>query len=428
MYTPVVITLQPTNQEVLAGGTASFSVGATGTRLQYYWQKNGQSLTDGGHIAGSATSTLTVSRAAVSDAGIYSVIVTNPLGLVSSAGAALVFYSPGGGQLVQNGGFETGDFTSWTLLGNTNLIAVTTNSTAVHSDNYGAQFGPSGSLGWTNLQFMVSATAASTVLQFGFQDDPAYLALDDVTVTAFTNVASPPIILTQPHSQTVHPDNTATFSVSVSGTAPLYYFWQRNGVPIAGATQSAYTTNNLQLSDSGTQFNCLLSNSFGTVNSAVAVLTVTTAPTDWFTEILGTTISNILAFKTFTFTPDGSPNFYAVCSEPALTFPTDPAGGTRLTESDDSFAQITLFGANTVAIYTNRANVIYVGSNGYLTMNSGHQSHADVRQPFLPPARFGPLPRPEPKPWWHCLVEATRRPHRGYLPGGADLWLQHPDQ
>jgi hypothetical protein len=424
MYTPVIITLQPTNQEVLAGGTASFSVGATGTRLQYYWQKNGQSLTDGGHIAGSATSTLTVSSAAVSDAGIYSVIVTNPLGLVSSAGAALVFYSPGGGQLVQNGGFETGDFTSWTLLGNTNLIAVTTNSTAVHSDNYGAQFGPSGSLGflsqtlptlpgaaylisawlgspdgaapnafvlewngnvlfnggnlgslgWTNLQFMVSATAASTVLQFGFQDDPAYLALDDVTVTAFTNVASPPIILTQPHSQTVHPDNTATFSVSVSGTAPLYYFWQRNGVPIAGATQSAYTTNNLQLSDSGTQFNCLLSNSFGTVKSAVAVLTVTTAPTDWFTEILGTTISNILAFKTFTFTPDGSPNFYAVCSEPALTFPTDPAGGTRLTESDDSFAQITLFGANTVAIYTNRANVIYVGSNGYLTMNSGDTS------------------------------------------------------
>jgi hypothetical protein len=231
-----------------------------------------------------------------------------------------------------------------------------------------------GALGWTNLQFMVTATAASTVLQFGFQDDPAYLALDDVTVTAFTNVASPPIILTQPHSQKVHPDNSATFSVSVSGNAPLYYFWQRNAVPIAGATQSAYTTNNVQLSDSGTQFNCLVSNAFGTVNSAVAVLTVTTAPTDWFTELLGTTISNILAFKTFTFTPDGSADFYAVCSEPALTFPTDPAGGTRLTEGDDTYAPITLFGANTVAIYTNRANGIYVGSNGYLTMNSGDTS------------------------------------------------------
>jgi uncharacterized repeat protein (TIGR03803 family) len=38
--------------------------------------------------------------------------------------------------------------------------------------------------GWTNLQFFVTATGAATVLQFGFQDDPWYLGLDDVSVVS----------------------------------------------------------------------------------------------------------------------------------------------------------------------------------------------------------------------------------------------------
>jgi subtilase family serine protease len=39
-----------------------------------------------------------------------------------------------------------------------------------------------GAFGWTNLQFVVSATAASTTLQFGARDDNGGLGLDDVTV------------------------------------------------------------------------------------------------------------------------------------------------------------------------------------------------------------------------------------------------------
>ena len=39
-----------------------------------------------------------------------------------------------------------------------------------------------GAFDWTNLQFIVTATGPNTVLQFGGQDDPAYLALDDVSV------------------------------------------------------------------------------------------------------------------------------------------------------------------------------------------------------------------------------------------------------
>jgi hypothetical protein len=40
-----------------------------------------------------------------------------------------------------------------------------------------------GNVGWTNLNFIVTATSSSTLLQFGFQDNPSYLGLDDVSVT-----------------------------------------------------------------------------------------------------------------------------------------------------------------------------------------------------------------------------------------------------
>ena len=149
-------------------------------------------------------------------------------------------------QLVQNGGFETGDFTGWTLVGDTiesNVIydAVedgTNFPLAVHSGTYGACLGDdkpatlSQSLatvpgqnyllslwldnptngpgreflvnwntndvttnniygissppafGWTNLQFVLLAAGSGTVLEFGAQNDPPnYFGLDDVSVT-----------------------------------------------------------------------------------------------------------------------------------------------------------------------------------------------------------------------------------------------------
>ena len=85
---------------------------------------------------------------------------------------------------------------------------------------------------------------------------------------------------------------------------------------------------------------------------------------------------NDLAFQTFTFTPDGSASFYSVCRETAASFPTDPPGGTTVTLTDDSYAQVTLSGGNTVAIYNTRTNVLFIGSNGYLTMNSGDTTYA----------------------------------------------------
>ena len=46
-------------------------------------------------------------------------------------------------------------------------------------------------IGWTNLQFLVTAAGANSVLQFGFRDDPSYLGLDDISlVPAQPGIAS----------------------------------------------------------------------------------------------------------------------------------------------------------------------------------------------------------------------------------------------
>jgi hypothetical protein len=62
--------------------------------------------------------------------------------------------------------------------------------------------------------------------------------------------------------------------VAASSSTPLSYLWQRNGTNIPGATLNSYTLNNVQPSDTGTLFSCLISNNYTSTLSSNAVLTV----------------------------------------------------------------------------------------------------------------------------------------------------------
>lgn len=90
--------------------------------------------------------------------------------------------------------------------------------------------------------------------------------------------ATPPSITTQPASQTIAAGQSAMFSVTATGTAPLTYQWQQNGAPISGANSASYTTPAETTSASGAQFTVLVSNSAGSVLSAAATLTVNAVP------------------------------------------------------------------------------------------------------------------------------------------------------
>src|SRR5207244_1473122 len=87
-----------------------------------------------------------------------------------------------------------------------------------------------------------------------------------------------PTITSQPASQTVTAGQTATFSVTATGTAPLSYQWQRGGVPISGATLASYTTPPTTSADDGGPSTVVVSNTAGDANGLVATLTVTPAP------------------------------------------------------------------------------------------------------------------------------------------------------
>ncbi len=84
----------------------------------------------------------------------------------------------------------------------------------------------------------------------------------------------PPTITQQPASLTVTAGQPASFTVAATGTAPLAYQWQRNGVAIVGATATTYTTGATVLGDSGATFRAVVSNVAGSATSNDAILTV----------------------------------------------------------------------------------------------------------------------------------------------------------
>ena len=94
---------------------------------------------------------------------------------------------------------------------------------------------------------------------------------------ALLTVLVPPGISAQPQDQTVIAGTTAQFSVTANGTAPLKYQWRRNGADLIGQN-SASLTFIAQPGDAG-NYTVLITNSVGSVTSALAVLVVNVPPT-----------------------------------------------------------------------------------------------------------------------------------------------------
>lgn len=94
--------------------------------------------------------------------------------------------------------------------------------------------------------------------------------------TAVLTTTAVPIALVdsnQPANQMVAEGKSATFSVAVTGTLPVYQ-WYKGAEPITNATGPQLTLDNLALSDSGSQYYVVISNRLNKVTSRSATLTV----------------------------------------------------------------------------------------------------------------------------------------------------------
>ena len=85
--------------------------------------------------------------------------------------------------------------------------------------------------------------------------------------------SNPPAIFSSPSSRWADRGGTIKMSVSVNGSAPLAYRWRLNGTNVPGATTNVITLVNIQSTNAG-NYTVVITNSFGSVTSSVAVLTV----------------------------------------------------------------------------------------------------------------------------------------------------------
>lgn len=81
-------------------------------------------------------------------------------------------------------------------------------------------------------------------------------------------------ITVDPSNKTVATGAKVSFVVGASGTAPLTYRWQRNGIDIPNATSQIYSLATVALSDSGARFRAIVSNGTSADTSANATLSV----------------------------------------------------------------------------------------------------------------------------------------------------------
>ncbi|MBI3879372.1 MAG: M36 family metallopeptidase, partial [Verrucomicrobia bacterium] len=219
-----------------------------------------------------------------------------------------------------------------------------------------------------------SSTTAGVVESFDLPDD---LRISPPTGTTFKGPVGGPFL---PTSKTFVLTNAGSNALTWTMTATTNWLGFTSNSGSLNVAQSF--TNTVSLNSNalalaaGVFTNTLTFSNQISGRTQTRTFVIAVGQPDYYTELFDNSDFD-LSFTSILFTPDGSTNFYGQCRQATAAFPTDPTGGTSLALTDDSFLQVTLTNAAQVKLYGSSRNTFFIGSNGYLTFDTGDNQYQE---------------------------------------------------
>jgi len=266
-----VITTEPVNQIAIVGGSASFTVVATGSGLSYQWRIGTVNIT------GETSAILTIDPVALTDAALnYNVVVNGTCAPnATSVNVSLTVNLAGTAPNITT---EPVDQTI--CVGSSASFSVVATGTALtyqwRKGNVDLVNGGNIS-GATSDALIIDPVAIGDVAANYNVVVSGTIAPNDTSVNVSLVVNTAPLITAQPANQSVCNGSSASFSVTATGTG-LTYQWRKGTVNIAGATSAMLTIDPVTLSNAASNYNVVVSGTCSINYSANASLTVNSAP------------------------------------------------------------------------------------------------------------------------------------------------------
>jgi pectin methylesterase-like acyl-CoA thioesterase len=256
---PPAIVTQPISLILNPGQAGALSVEATGTApLAFQWRK------DGVNLAGATNATLALAATANSDAGSYTVVVTNGLGNVTSNPATITVTTAAVPATI-----TTPPASLTITAGQPASFSVTAFGSAPLTYQWFRNGTALPGATTSTIGFPTSTTTAG-----GDYTVVVANATSSVTSAAATlTVQTLPVISGSPGGATLNVGQAVTFTVTASGNPAPTLQWLKNGVPIPGATNPTLTFASLQLADTGL-YAVRATNAVGTTTSVPFFLAI----------------------------------------------------------------------------------------------------------------------------------------------------------